>query len=104
MNGVITILENYVEHNIIELQICDVVFTEKVTFISNICFSAIYLRTHKIPYILIMEYTNITFINTTIQYQTIAIEVNINNNNGIFLHCIFQYMVSSNYKSDASEL
>ena len=104
MNGLITILENIVEHNIIEFNICNVVFTKIITFISNICFSAIYLRTHKIPYMFIMEYTNIMFVNTTIQYQTIVIEVTINNNNGIFPHCIFQYMVSSNYKYDASEL
>ena len=101
MNGVITILQNIVEHYIIEFNICDVTISKTVTFLSNVCYFYIYLISN--PFMLIMEHTNIMFINNTIHYQVIVSEAT-TSSNYIFPYCIFQYMESTNYKYDVSEL
>ena len=101
MNGVITILENIVEYYIIKFKICDVTISKTVTFLSNSCSVFIYLMSN--PFMLITEHTNIMFINNTIRYQVIVSEAT-TSNNYIFPYCIFQYMESTNYKYDVSEL
>ena len=101
MNGMTTILENIVERHIIEANICYVTISKTVTFLSNICSVFIYLISNQ--FMLITEYTNIMFINNTIHYQVIVSEVT-TSNNYVFPYCIFQYMESTNYKYDVSEL
>ena len=105
MNGVITVLENILTLHIIDFHQCGVTFTKTITFVSNICSSAIHFTSQELPYMVIMEYSNITFINNTIHYQVIDFEVLVNNDNSIFPYCIFQYNVSSmNDKHNVSEL
>ena len=101
MNGVITILENIVEHHIIVFTICDVTISKTVTFLSNTCSIFIYLTSS--PFMLITEYTNVMFINNTIHYQVTFSEAT-TSNDYIFPYCIFQYMESTNYKYDVPEL
>ena len=101
MNGVITISENIVEEYIIDFKICDVTISKTVTFLSNICSVFIYLLSN--PFMLIREHTNIMFINNTIHYQVIVAKVTTSNDD-IFPYCIFQYMESTDYKYNASEL
>ena len=101
VNGVITILENVVKRNIIVFNICDVTISKTVTFLSNICSISIHLISN--PFMLIKEHTNIMFINNTIHYQVIVSRAT-TGNDYIFPYCIFQYMESTNYKYDVSEL
>ena len=101
MNGMITILDNIVEYYIIEFNNCDVTISKTVTFFSNICSIFILLASN--PFMLIKEHTNIMFINNTIHYQVIVLKA-ITSNDYIFPYCIFQYMESTNYKYDVSEL
>ena len=101
MNGVITVSENIVKHYIIKFEISDVTISKTVTFLSNICSIFIYLTSN--PFMLIREHTNIMFINNTIHYQVIVSKAT-TNNNYVFPYCIFQYMESTNYKYDVSEL
>ena len=101
MNGVITVLENIVQDYIMRFKICNVTISKTVMFLSNICSVFIYLISN--PYMLIIEHTNIMFINNTIHYQVIVSEA-VTSNNYIFPYCIFQYMESTNYKYDVSEL
>ena len=57
MNDVITVMENIVILNIIELQFCDITFYNAIVLLSNtICTSVIHLISHEFPYILILEY------------------------------------------------
>ena len=97
MNGVI-ILENSVANIIMMFDVCDVTFAKACKFVSNTCYCAIYLRSYEIPYMRVMEYTNITFINNIIHYQIILYRTFQNNDYSAFPHCIFQYMASRNYK------
>ena len=101
MNGVITVLENILTLHIIDFHQCGVTFTKTITFVSNICSIAIQFISHELPYMVIMEYSNITFINNTIHYQVIDFEALVNNT---FPYCIFQYNVSMNDKHNVSEL
>ena len=50
----------------------------------------------------VTEYANISFINNTIHHQVIRCDETIYNS--IFPYCIFQYMLSMNYKYDIAEL
>ena len=91
----VIILENSLvsDHEIIYSEFGKVTLTKMIAFLSNICSTAIYLRSHKIPYMVIMEYANISFINNTVHHQTIRYDYN-----NIFPYCIFQYMLSINCK------
>ena len=104
MNGTIMFLENILALHVIELDICDIIFVNIITFLSNICSGAINLRPFELPYMLIMEYTNISFINNTIHYQVIDLEATASSDNSIFPYCVFQYMVTMNYKYGVSQL
>ena len=104
MNSV-TISENFAADVIMTFDVCDVTFTKAITFVSNICPVAIYLRSYEIPYMNVTEYTNVTFINNIILDQVIAYETFQNNYYSAFPYCIFQYMSSINYKHyDVTEL
>ena len=71
MSGTITFLKNIVVENIIELDNSDVMLTETVTFLSNICSTVINFASLNFPYIIIMEHANISFINQTYQNDLI---------------------------------
>ena len=70
MNGV-TILENSIGNIIMTFEVCDVqvTFTKACRFVSNTCYCAIYLGSYKIPYMTVMEYTNVTLINNIIRFR-----------------------------------
>ena len=97
MNGV-TILENFAKNIFMTFDVCDVTFTKVFRFVSNMCPVAIYLRSYEIPYMKVMEYTNVTFINNIIHDHVIAYEIFQNSYYSVFPYCIFQYMKSLNYK------
>ena len=99
MNGTITVSENYLAQNIMELQYCSVTFIKTITFLSNICNYVINLISMHSPYITVMENTNITF--TNISYRSHLID---NNYLGIFPYCIFQYTLSNSNTYNISEL
>ena len=101
MNGVITILQNFVERYIIGFKICGVTISKTVTFLSNICSISIYLTSN--PLMLILEHANFMFINNTIYYQLIVSEA-VTSSDYTFPYCIFQYMKSTNSIYDVSEL
>ena len=85
MNGTITVLKNNVTFNIIELEQCEITITKTITFLSNVCFTAITLISMDLPYIVVMEYANITFINTMYDHHLIFQQgPAINNYLGIF--------------------
>ena len=103
MNGTITILKNNVTFNILELEQCEITITKTITFLSNICFSAIHLTS--MAYIIVMEYANITFINTIYHLHLIFQQGPAENNYlGIFPYCMFQYMIMTSDKYNISEL
>ena len=97
----VIILENSLvsDHEIIYSEFGKVTLTKMIAFLSNICSTAIYLRSHKIPYMVVMEYADISFINNTVHHQIIRYDYN-----SIFPYCIFQYMLSINCKYDIAEL
>ena len=99
MKGTITFLENIVVDSIIELENSDVMLTKTVTFLSNICGTVINLVSLDFPYIIIMEYANISFINQIYQNHLIYTSApKVNDYDNISPYCIFQYMVSANEK------
>ena len=103
INGVITATENNVILDVLYFQFCDITFYNTIILLSNTsCATVIHLISSKSPYILIMEYTNITITKNTIYYQVIDLEGIMNNN--AFPYCIFQYIASINQRYDLSEL
>ena len=97
MNGM-TILENIAGRFIMTFDVCNVTFAKAFIFMSNVCYCAVYLRSYDIPYMMVMEYTNISFTNNTVHYQVFAYETFQNNYYSAFPYCIFQYMALVNYK------
>ena len=105
MNGTISVLENNVAGNIIELENCDIMLAKTVTFLSNICSNVINLISLDLPYMIVMKYSNIMFINHTYHNDLIyPSALAINDYDNIFPYCIFQYMASANDKYTVSEL
>ena len=104
MNGTISVLKNNVTQNIITFEYCDIIFSRSITFRSNTCTNVILLTSVPLHYIMITEYANITFINTTYHQLLIATGPIINNYGNIFPYCIFQYMLLTSVKSNVSEL
>ena len=106
MSGMIVVSENEAFKNIFSFKFCNVTFTNKIMFLSNICESVIFLTSLKhLPYLIVMEYANITFINTTYRNNLIFGTGPVDDYLGVFPHCIFQYMVSTNDKQyNTSEL
>ena len=98
----VIISENKLLLEIILFEFGKVTFNKAITFLSNVCPSAIYLRSYEITYMLLMEYTKITFINNTVHHQVIRFGKTIKNS--IFPYCIFQYMLSTNHKYDIAKL
>ena len=101
INGTITVLENNMIV-IMDLQFCVITFTKTITFISNVCDTVIDIISYDMQYIMIKDYANITFVNTTYRYlftsepQTTYVSV--------FPYCFFQYMAQPNNSSDIYEL
>ena len=104
MNGTITIFENIAAHRIIVFDICNVTFSKTITFISNKCINTVLIKSHELPYILITDHTNIRFINNTIDDEAIAYEITGYQYYSAFPYCIFQYMISMDYKFNMAEL
>ena len=98
MSGIVTILKNIAVHKIILFDICNVTFSTKITFISNRCYSAVHLKSHELPYIVISDYTNIMLINNKIDGEVIAYEITGYYYYIAFPYCIFQYIISTDYK------
>jgi len=67
INGTITLLENDMIV-IMDLQFCVITFTKTITFISNVCDTVIDIISYDMQYIMIKDYANITFVNTTYRY------------------------------------
>ena len=103
MNGTITMFENYIQHNIMELEHCDISFSKTVAFLSNVCTSVISLISRDLP-LIVMEHANITFFNTTYGHHLIFhYDASTGNNYlGIFPYCIFQYMTLTRVKYNVS--
>ena len=104
MNGTITVLENDVNENIIEFELCEMTFTNSITFLSNIYDTVIYIS-YDIRYIIIIEYANITFANNTYQHNNLFVSgLQTRNYIDVFPHCIFQYMALPSIRFNISEL
>ena len=103
MNGTIAVLDNNVTQDIVTSENCDIVFSGSITFRSNTCTNVILLTSVPLPYIVVIEYVNITFINTTYCQLLIAIGPIINNYSNTFPYCIFQYMLLTSAMSNVSE-
>ena len=104
MNSTMEIFKNKVKIYVIQFYICGITITKTVAFISNICSTVIHLKSSvNIPFIKLLDYANITFINISLtnNHQEIVLD----SDNTIFPYCIFQYMVSSNdrYYNNISE-
>ena len=107
MNGIVTILNNIAGHRIIRFFVCNVTFSKIITFISNKCLNAVYIKSYELPYISISDYTNIMVINNLIDGEVIAYEII-----GYysvyyytaFPYCIFQYIISTDYKCNTVEV
>ena len=101
INGTITMLENYAIV-MMDLKFCVISFAKTITFISNICDTVIDIISYDMQYIMVMDYADITFINTTYRYlftsepQTTYVSV--------FPYCFFQYMAQPSNLSDIYEL
>ena len=109
MNGTITMSENNIMHNMLNFQDCDIIIFKTIAFVSNQCLNVIHLLSMsslKPPYIVIMEYANITFINTKYLNDLIYLTSGLVENNyiGIFPHCLFQYTLSTNDSYNISEM
>ena len=104
MNGTVAVLENNVLQDIITFENCDIVFSRSVTFRSNTCSNVILLNSVPLPYIMVTEYANITFINTTYHQLLVASGPIINNYDNVFPYCIFQYTLLTSVESNVSEL
>ena len=98
MSGIVTILKNIAMHKIIVFDICNVTFSKTITFISNRCYSAVHLKSHELPYIVISDYTNIMLINNKIDGEVIAYEITGYYYYIAFPYCIFQYKISTDHK------
>ena len=98
MNGLIVVSENKALSEIFSFNFCNITFANKIIFLSNICDSVIFLISLKdLPYMIVMEYANITFINTTHHNNQIISGIGpVDDYLGVFPNCIFQYMVSTN--------
>ena len=103
MNGRITVSENDVAETIIEFKNCDIILAKTITFLSNICSTVISLISLDLPYMIVMKYANITFINQIYHNDLICARVPAIIDN-IFPYCIFQYVASTNDKYTISEL
>ena len=97
MNDMIVVSENKVSKDIFSFNFCDITFTNKIIFLSNLCESVIFLASSQdLPYMIVMEYANITISNTIHHRGLIFGTGPIDEYLGIFPNCIFQYMVSTN--------
>ena len=104
MNGTITMFENSIQHNIMELEFCEISFTKSVAFLSNICMSIFGLLSKDVS-LIVMEHANITFFNTTYDHLIFLYDVSAGSNYlGIFPNCIFQYMTLTRVEYNVSEL
>ena len=104
MGGAITLLDNIAVESIINFEYCDVIFSNTIKFISNMCQIAIYLMSSEFPYIIVMEHANIIFTNQTYAYGLIyASAPAANDYDNIFPYCMFQYTASNNNKLNISE-
>ena len=98
MNGMIVVSENEMLQDIFSFNFCDITLTNKIIFLSNICESVIFLISQHLPYMIVMEYANITISNTIHHRGLIYGTGPVDDYLGIFPNCIFQYMVSTNDK------
>ena len=105
MNGTTDVLENNVTLDIVKFEDCTVMFSNSVTFISNICTNVILMESFPLPYIILTEFVNITFTKNAYRQLLVASGPIINNYDNIFPYCIFQYkMISTNDPSNITEL
>ena len=106
MNSMIVVSDNDVVNDIFSFNFCDITFTKTITFLSNVCNSVIFLISlHHLPYMIVMDYANITFSNT-IHHQSLIFGTGPLDNEhvSVFPNCIFQYMVSTDDKYNTSKL
>ena len=101
INGTITVWENKIIA-MMKFYFCVVTFTKTITFISNICDTVIYMTSYDMQYIVVVEFANITFINTT--YHDLFTSEPITAFVSEFPFCFFQYMAQLNNKSDIYEM
>ena len=106
MSGTITVFKNDVTDNIIRFEDCNITFTETIMFLSNTCDNVIYLMSVDLPYMVVMEYANISFVNTTHHHHLVLLSGPLLNNYGnIFPYCCLQYFsISTSNKSNITEL
>ena len=102
MNGTVIVMENKVKDSIVQFGDSDIILTK---FISNTCENVIYLMSLDLPYMVVMEYANISFVNTTYHGHLVLIDGPVINYYGnIFPYCSFQYMISTNDNYSVTEL
>ena len=101
INGEVTVLENNII-TIMSLYSSVITFTKKITLISNVCDIVFEITSYNMQYITMMDYANITFINTTYHYlftsNSIFAPV------GVFPYCFLQYMAQPNNRSNIYEM
>ena len=94
INGTVTVSKNYAEYFVVEFDFSDITFSKIIKFLSNICYNVIHLKSLELPYIKILDYTNITFTDNIYSDQVlISIQVAVND---VFPHCFYQYIISKN--------
>ena len=99
-NGEVTVSENNMM-TIMSLHSSVITFTRTITFISNICLSVFEITSYNMRYITIMDYANITFINTTYNY---LFGHSVNTHVDVFPYCFLQYMAQPNNRSNIYEM
>ena len=86
------LLYNTAKHfSILKFMSSVVTFTGKIIFKLNTCSQVIFLNMQQ-PYIKVVEYSNITFIDNSCDNKLIEVEVS----DSWYNYCIFQYITSSN--------
>ena len=101
INGTVTVSKNYAEYYVVEFGFSDITFTKTANFLSNICFNVIHLKSLDLPYMKILNYTNITFTNNICSDEVISIQAAAYD---VFPPCFYQYMVSTNITEEMLRL
>lgn len=93
INGTVTVSKNYAEYHVVQFGFSNITFTKTAKFLSNICFNVIHLKSLDLPYMKILDYTNITFTNNICSDEVISIQAAAYD---VFPPCFYQYMYGIN--------
>ena len=101
INGTVTVSNNYADPFVLHLFFSDITFIKIIKFVSNVCYDIIHVKSLGLPYIKVIDYTNIAFTDNLCEHQVISVEAAVND---VYPHCFFQYMISTNITGDILRL